>query len=606
MKKNKTVTKTSLLQSFERTYRICLVSDEADTQPIEAALTQKELFSLLSKHNIVDEKSTTAFIPGTFTHTNTRDEADMREISLIVYDIDGKKNHYTLENLKQKLSHYSCIIYSTYNSSYEHPRWRIVLLLDKPIPPEYFKNVHHKISNELNIEIDQACTNINRLYYLPSTSKFNDFTYSWTNSGILINYVDFLKDISKPQTLAKAQKRTTHSRKTEVNRGYVSFGSVGGLERDLELCGFVVPEPLKAPFSQEDFDELLSQPGTWLRAAKYLGFPIERITHEKPYSRSFSSVIPGVEDNIPSCSIALYSENGKYRVVYQAFNEVHFVSGASGPVKFDLSHIYAMMHSGRRIPKEEFPAGTNKVWLTRLLIDAGMIIPEEVCDLPDLPEEAVQAERLYTGFRRLLQCKRVFKEQIADATAFTLTFACYWCRIGNRNTAKKYTQILLDNGVLRFVDRINLPRGGSVPLIMPAGKSAKVYQLCQRESKAKRGYKNTVKPAQYPIVELAPVVSMYSYKSTAVVSSKPIKVEPIPILQTTAVNRRIFEGGNNDTDVVMRIINVIRQNGMLALSLEVLLAEVELPVDDELIAFLPFVKRYISDYDEKYPKLSYK
>ncbi|WP_445493455.1 hypothetical protein [Photorhabdus sp. SF281] len=56
----------------------------------------------------------------------------------------------------------------------------------------------------------------------------------------------------------------------------------------------------------------------------------------------------------------------------------------------------------------------------------------------------------------------------------------------------------------------------------------------------------------------------------------------------------------------MRIINVIRQNGMLALSLEVLLAEVELPVDDELIAFLPFVKRYISDYDEKYPKLGYK
>ena len=108
--------------------------------------------------------------------------------------------------------------------------------------------------------------------------------------------------------------------------------------------------------------------------------------------------------------------------------------------------------------------------------------PEPVEDLPDLPEEAKSAERLYSGFKDLLMCKRAFVEQQQDATAFSLTFACYWCKIGNRNTAKKYTQILLDHGVLRFVDKIELPRGGSIPLLIPAGRTAKMYHIRKRNT----------------------------------------------------------------------------------------------------------------------------
>ncbi|MEF1300514.1 hypothetical protein QTO17_01115 [Vibrio owensii] len=630
--------KKALLSSFESTYPMTIVMDEADSRPEEVALTKTQLFDLFTQHEVVDDKSTTAFIPGTFTNLKSRSAEDVRQISMIVYDIDCKNTYYRLCDLKEKLSSITCIVHSTYSATFEHPRWRVIILLDKPVEPEQFDNVYRGIAKKLDLEFDQTCTNVNRLFYLPSVSSHNDFIYSWTNEGSLISAKPFYGKASKK----KVTKRTTTAKTSlthSLNRGYVSCSSVdfeqaakNPVESSGEICGFPVPKALKAPFSQSDFNDLLSYPGTWLQAAKHLGFPVERISATNPYSKSFSSVIPGVEDKKPSCSIALLTSNNRTRVVYQAFNETHDIEGASGPVKIDLARIYAMMHCGRRIERDAFPAGTHKVWLTRLLIASGMIIPEIIEDLPELPEEAKSAERLYVGFRDLLMCKRAFMEQKSDATAFSLTFACYWCRIGNRNTVKKYSQALLDANVLRFVDRIDLPRGGSIPLMMPAGQSASVYRIKQRE--ASKGKERKVvtqsredkSPAQQTQTTTVTKRTTFTPDITYIESlQKPPTTEEQgyaelpPYLEdtifsdsTNIVQPEIGQGRgldsvhvepDNPCGSIERLVKVVRAHSNKQVSLELLLAESKLPVDEELISVLPLVKRYVSDYESGYSRL---
>ncbi|BDP33497.1 MULTISPECIES: hypothetical protein [Vibrio] len=471
-------TKHAFLKAIEKTYPLTFVDDERDLHTEELALTKAQLVEILTHHQKATDKSVPAYIPGTFNSPKTKAVEEVRQLSLLVYDVDCKTTTYTLSQLESKLEGYAHIIHSTYSATYEAPRWRVILFPSNPIQPEEFHKVYVGTAKRFNIEIDQTCTNANRLFYLPSVNVLNDFVFSTFNDG---------KEIAIKEPKIKTKKK--------VNRGYVSLSSVSEGSKDRLPCqfgkassngfanGFVVPPALKAPFTKEQFDELLSHPGTWLRAAEYMGLPVEGIGSKSNYSKSFSSVIPGVEDRKPSCSLGLLSDTT--RLVYFAFNEVHETTLSSGPVKFDLAHIFAMMKCGRRIPQTEFKSGMHKAWLTRLLIDSGMIIPQPVTDLPELPTDAKSAERLYVGFKELLQCKRAFIDQIDDPTAFSLTFACYWCGIGNRNTAKKYTQMLLEHGVLRFVDKITLPRGGSIPVLLPAGKTTNVYQMRKRNSHKK-------------------------------------------------------------------------------------------------------------------------
>ncbi|HFI9381003.1 TPA: hypothetical protein ACGSTL_001157 [Vibrio parahaemolyticus] len=621
MKKNdRAKAKKAILNSFEPTYPITIVMDEADSRPEEIALTKKQLFELFTQHEVVGDKSTTAFIPGTFSNSKSRSAEDVRQISMIVYDVDCKNTFYRLSDLQEKLSPYTSIVYSTYSATYEHPRWRVIILLNESVEPEQFDNVYRGIAEKLELEFDRTCTNINRLFYLPSVSAHNDFRYSWTNDGALISAKPFYGKASKKRVskrISSSRNNLTHS----LNRGYVSLSSVdlaeavnNPVESSGEICGFPVPKALKAPFSQEEFDELLSHPGTWLQAANHLGLPLERISPNNPYSKPFSSVIPGVEDKKPSCSLALLTSNNRTRVVYQAFNETHDVDGASGPVKIDLARIYAMMHCGRRIERDDFPAATHKVWLTRLLIASGMIVPEIIEDLPELPDDATTAERLYVGFRDLLMCKRAFKDQKNDATAFSLTFACYWCKIGNRNTVKKYTQILLDSNVIRFVDRIELPRGGSIPLLMPAGKSASVYRIKQREiSKSCMRKENmqsdkTISPDHQG--EGSSNNNEVSRTATAVSNIESLKIQK----SLKGQGRELGSSGDRANqqpakpcDAIESLVNVVRAHSNKPISIELLLSESKLPINEELISVLPLVKRYVIGYEDGYSRLlSYK
>lgn len=467
--------KADFLKIIDKTYQITIVDDERDTQPVEVSLTKEKLFEVFSKHRITETKSTIGFVPGVFK-TESRSAEEILKISMLVYDVDCKTRSYSLEQLKSKLKQYSCIVYSTFTASYEHPKWRVIILLERSITPAEFKSQYLQLATELDLEIDMQCTNINRLFYLPSVNKHNDFQQCWSNKG---------KDLKVTKQKRNQSIAVKDVSKKKVNRGYVTFSSVDfdnvKVNSDRIICGYSVPNSLHAPFSQSEFDNLLCNPGTWLKLATYLGLPVEGISTNHSYSKSFSSIIPNVEDKNPSCNLALLTSNKKTRLVYMAFNEKHDNPNNTGPVIFDLARIYAMMHSGRRIERDAFPPATHKVWLTRLLIASGMIIAEPVKDLPKLPDELKSCSRLYDGFKQLLQCKRSFKEQSSDATAFSLTFACYWCKIGNRNTVKKYTEQLLTKNIFRFVDKLKLARGGSIPLLMPAGKSAQIYKFKQQK-----------------------------------------------------------------------------------------------------------------------------
>ena len=627
--------KLKLVNSFEQTYPITFIENEQDVTPNEISLTKNQIFELFTNHQIVEDKSTLAFIPGTFIYQSTRSTEAVRNISLLVYDVDCKDRYYSLRDLQEKFADYTCVIHSTYNAAYEHPRWRVILLLDQAIEPENFDFVYRTIGKELDLEYDLACTNINRLFYLPSAHKHNDFVYSWSNDASVIPTKDYIAKNPQQHTQSNEAKKkriktSEHRIRSLSSESFQKFKSkqfVEGLKRDgKKICGFEVPVALKAPFTQEEFDLLLSHPGSWLTAARYLGLPTEGISTERPYSKSFSSVIPGVEDAKPSCSLALLSSGGRTRLAYQAFNELHSNSNATGPVIIDLARIYAMLHSRRRIEQDAFPKATHKAWLVRLMINCGMIIPTPVEDLPDLPAEAKQAAKLYTGFRELLMCKRAFKEQVADATAFSLTFACYWCQIGNRNTVKKYTAMLLEHKVFRFVDKLSLPNGASIPLLMPAGKTAKIYSLKNRKGNVeKQNNVQSLPESSLPVVPSRADSNVVDITSVAPgrsvfneVTDEVSNIETVRSRQST----RYLNGGNNtigkgrgpsrltepvsqavadvsksNAPYLEKLIHAVRQQGKIKVKLEVLLAEAGVSFSEEVLFSLPAFRNYIEDYD---------
>ena len=183
--------KLSLLSSIEQTYPITILSDESDKKPKEIHLTQKQIFDLFKEHLISDSKSTLAYVPGCFSRKKTRADVDVKQISMLVYDIDCTSVMYSLESLKNKLKNYTSIIHSTYSASWEHPKWRVIILLEQSIDHAQFKNVYLNVAKHLDIEFDLKCTNINRLFYFPSVDIHNDFRQRHINKAKLLNVKPF-------------------------------------------------------------------------------------------------------------------------------------------------------------------------------------------------------------------------------------------------------------------------------------------------------------------------------------------------------------------------------------------------------------------------------
>jgi len=115
------------------------------------------------------QKNGTAIIGGGFAKRNTRSKADLESISMVILDFDD--GHYTLNELCQRLKGVECVVHTSYSHSEKIPKFRALVLLDKPIT-ENIEGVLGLIVNyfesKLGPHLDPKCRTPNQVFFTPS------------------------------------------------------------------------------------------------------------------------------------------------------------------------------------------------------------------------------------------------------------------------------------------------------------------------------------------------------------------------------------------------------------------------------------------------------
>ena len=96
----------------------------------------------------------------------------VEHVSALVFDVDNKTiTPLTIQQMEDNLRQLDLksIIYTTHSHTAQSPRFRVVLAVDKPIPPKTYHTICRTVANYLGVEkyIDTSCFNPARRYFEP-------------------------------------------------------------------------------------------------------------------------------------------------------------------------------------------------------------------------------------------------------------------------------------------------------------------------------------------------------------------------------------------------------------------------------------------------------
>jgi len=199
--------------------------------------TWQKLVSVFTTHKVGKSKDEHGyFVGGTFAN-NYRNAENMLSRSLVTIDVDSYEG--TAEDVLLELEHtlpYTLVAYSTYSSTVDAPRFRIVIPLASEIPAQDYEPFCKALADEFKeFKFDAHGFKPELAMYMPSASVegvYDAFTFS--KDGELLDVNDF--DIEKYR---------------EIEDGY-SFS-----EGDYDLEAFVNDQPL-SDVTDEQVAECLS------------------------------------------------------------------------------------------------------------------------------------------------------------------------------------------------------------------------------------------------------------------------------------------------------------------------------------------------------------
>lgn len=115
-----------------------------------------------------------AWSPALYKVGATRANENVVMLSCLCYDIDNGMSPADTQ-LRLDLDNIPHIIYSSYTSTKDHPRWRLVLPLNQPVPPQGFKELYHQVGDDVLGEGNyDNCDDPARLWFAPGTPKISD------------------------------------------------------------------------------------------------------------------------------------------------------------------------------------------------------------------------------------------------------------------------------------------------------------------------------------------------------------------------------------------------------------------------------------------------
>ena len=156
---------------------------------LEGATTEDE-YNHIKKHNLA------YFLDGIYKNDERNDENYQGGKRLISIDIDD--GDYTRADIEKKLGSQDLfgLVYRTAKYYFDGSnRWRIVLMADKDMTKDEYKQVVDGVAVLLDLEIDNASKKLSQLMGYPLASK--DVS---TVIGGMVNAEQFIKETRKPMT----------------------------------------------------------------------------------------------------------------------------------------------------------------------------------------------------------------------------------------------------------------------------------------------------------------------------------------------------------------------------------------------------------------------
>jgi putative DNA primase/helicase len=139
---------------------------KTDNRPQRESLSWTALTARLTHHLERRTKDGPMFSPATFKSGTARANANVLSISMLVADLDGNFDWIAIQ---ERIEQYAYVAYSTYNSTADHPKLRVVIPLSTPITSDQWRGFWERANEHLFLgAMDRATKAVSEAYYFPA------------------------------------------------------------------------------------------------------------------------------------------------------------------------------------------------------------------------------------------------------------------------------------------------------------------------------------------------------------------------------------------------------------------------------------------------------
>lgn len=164
-----------------------------------------------------------AWIPARFVGPHRR-RADVLDVQLVVLDHD---DGHPIEDEVERWRGHACMVHTSWSHTPEHPKFRVVLPLLKPVPAMLWPRVFQHLQARTGGRIDPQTKNADRIFFLPAIPHADAPRFAQVFEG---DWLDI--DAARlPKTQQELAKERAQERQRERHRRTV-FGSNDDLDRE--------------------------------------------------------------------------------------------------------------------------------------------------------------------------------------------------------------------------------------------------------------------------------------------------------------------------------------------------------------------------------------
>lgn len=174
--------------------------------------------------------------------------------SIVTLDADYA-DQYLLDDLHM-IADCSWAAYSTHSSTQDHPRYRLLIPLDRDVTPEEYVAIARKVAEQVGIDyMDHTSYDVNRLMYWPSCSADAEYTYDHADlpllsaDDVLAQYKDWHDVIEWPRGKAEEKIAAIGSKQADPLK---KPGLVGAYCRAYFPIQSVLEGPLAGVYTPTD------------------------------------------------------------------------------------------------------------------------------------------------------------------------------------------------------------------------------------------------------------------------------------------------------------------------------------------------------------------